>query len=452
MEAIKAGLSQDMVRRLHEVADGMLKVYRTLAHMQYLEDSWIEKGPHDIDAQIPAWREAGTADSIIYLYSILPYVNNHHSNNGVDFVFGGVFCDFRHGSGSHNVRNPMYSEDEESFLRPWMTTLSDIGNEKPALIYDARRHVIGIYRQQDDASSDPNYGKENDQGTYPSDDDNLEDYNNWDEMKGRPASNVLRDIVRWYENLTELPGGGELSGREWAPALTKPLYIKHGWPYNFSAIDFLIDQVKSREAEGISNDPKKGLLAKITRWRRLLQMKPPPPKDSLAPGEKLADFWFGRWMEFRNEQARIDIPAMLQEAERAYERPDDPPVRLLRNLRYGIRRWEEHLSGAGNAMLDDKPESAQIRQAYAEKHLVVQKRAYEESKAELGGGAFFAERNMAEADLDKVTTPDAERAAEQERSRRYAGALREWLVQVPEEAELVRNLAEAMLKQLEARL
>jgi hypothetical protein len=41
---------------------------------------------------------------------------------------------------------------------------------------------------------------------------------------------VLRDIVRWYEELIELPGDGEYSGTNWDPEITKPLYIKHGWP------------------------------------------------------------------------------------------------------------------------------------------------------------------------------------------------------------------------------
>ncbi|KAH7369132.1 hypothetical protein B0T11DRAFT_296675 [Plectosphaerella cucumerina] len=457
MEAIKASLSQNMVRRLHEVADGLLKVYQTLVRMQYLEDSWIDEGLHDVDALIPAYRRAGFTNSIIYLYSILPYVNDH-GNSGIDMVFGGTFIDFRYGEDFEGVRNPMYANEgeDEDFLRPWMTTLSGIGNDRPAMIYDARRHVIGIFRLVDSGSWDLNIGVDDDDWEYPSDeegsdDDELDQYNNWDEMDSRPAPAVLRDIALWYENLTVLPGGGELSGGGvWEPTFVKPLYIKHGWPHDFKAMDFLVDQVKSWEAQRASDDPKKGLLAKITRWRRLLQMKPPPPKDSPAPDESVADFWVCRWMEFRNEQARIDIPAMLQEAERAYEIPVDPQVRLLGHLRRGIHRWEKHLTGVGNAMRNDKPDSAQIRRAYTEKYLEVQKRAYEECKAELGGDAFFAERNMAEADLVEAVAPSP-KPAEQERSRRYAGAIREWLVQVPEEAKLARELAEDMMVHHEAR-
>ena len=76
MEAIKAGLRPSQIQRLDEVAAGMLKAYRTLVRMEYLEDAWVHEGPHDVDAFLPGWRQQGTPDSIAYLYSVLPYVND----------------------------------------------------------------------------------------------------------------------------------------------------------------------------------------------------------------------------------------------------------------------------------------------------------------------------------------------------------------------------------------
>lgn len=62
--------------QLHEVADLMLEIYHTLVRMRYLDASWICEGSHDIDdALLAIYRAHGLVDSIIYLYSILPYVD-----------------------------------------------------------------------------------------------------------------------------------------------------------------------------------------------------------------------------------------------------------------------------------------------------------------------------------------------------------------------------------------
>lgn len=60
--------------RIDEVASLMLRIYQTLAHMQYLDPEWIVQGPHDASSTISACR-GEIDDSILYLYSILPYID-----------------------------------------------------------------------------------------------------------------------------------------------------------------------------------------------------------------------------------------------------------------------------------------------------------------------------------------------------------------------------------------
>ncbi|KAH7369219.1 hypothetical protein B0T11DRAFT_278433 [Plectosphaerella cucumerina] len=73
LESIATRLAAQKAQ-LHEVADGMLRVYRTLVRMQYLQESWIVEGPHDLTSALPTCARLRLDDSIIYLYSILPYV------------------------------------------------------------------------------------------------------------------------------------------------------------------------------------------------------------------------------------------------------------------------------------------------------------------------------------------------------------------------------------------
>ncbi|GFG26696.1 hypothetical protein IFM61606_06690 [Aspergillus udagawae] len=80
-------LPQDQKARLHEVADLMLEIYQILAQMRYLDPAGIEQGPHNIDHLRPLYEKLKIDPAIIYLYSILPYVNTHVAGN-MDFFHG----------------------------------------------------------------------------------------------------------------------------------------------------------------------------------------------------------------------------------------------------------------------------------------------------------------------------------------------------------------------------
>ncbi|UNI24015.1 hypothetical protein JDV02_009795 [Purpureocillium takamizusanense] len=155
---MEEGLTPSQKAQLHEVADGMLKVYQTLVRMRYLDASLIQEGPHDIDHLMPLYRSLGLDPSIVYLYSILPYVAGpgDGGGGGGDFFLGGEFVDFRKEDDVRQGRDPFYSEAVEDAMRPWMTPLSGIGNHGTALLYDARKHCIGIFDQMNSGSCDHN--------------------------------------------------------------------------------------------------------------------------------------------------------------------------------------------------------------------------------------------------------------------------------------------------------
>lgn len=182
-------------------------------------------------------------------------------------------------------RDPFYEEDE--LLPPYMTPLSLLGNHRSVIFYSSREHWVAIFDQECMGSTDHNIhegriltsdeytswleegeGEQDpdgvDENELESDGDNEEDEEedegdgrgsegaHWDEMSSRPAGRVLRDIIRWYHELVETPGGGEQSaqsGEAWEPELLKPLYRKHGWPgSHFDGDAFLMDLVRTDAA------------------------------------------------------------------------------------------------------------------------------------------------------------------------------------------------------------
>jgi len=301
-----ASLTRDLTPgekyRLDEVANLMLEIYQTLTRMRYLDPSWIQPGRHDLNLSLFALYSSLKLDpKIIYLYSVLPYIDPPVAGN-LDFFQGSGFADFRNKDHVIQARNPMYAVEESEKMRPWMTPLCMLGNHQSIVIYDAKRHVVGIYDHESMWSFDRNLdegkifmttttheeggawmettryfrilenkteeecgveewerqqirggGDDEDQGQNgQGDQEGPLDKNQWDEMQARQAPNVLRDIARWYRELIEVPGGGEHSGGRWEEEITRPLYLKHGWPSDdFDGDAFLIDQARAHAMDTV---------------------------------------------------------------------------------------------------------------------------------------------------------------------------------------------------------
>ncbi len=91
---LDAGLTRKQKARLHEVADLMLQIYQTLVRARCISAAWIQRGPHDLTAQLPLYHSLGLDARVIYLYSILPYLSPQRGVLATFFNSSG-FIDFR---------------------------------------------------------------------------------------------------------------------------------------------------------------------------------------------------------------------------------------------------------------------------------------------------------------------------------------------------------------------
>ncbi|KXT12214.1 hypothetical protein AC579_3445 [Pseudocercospora musae] len=142
--------------RLDEVAQLMLDIYQTLADMRYINPEGIMQGPHDTEELRQAWAKHDLDPAIIYLYSILPYIDITVAGEP-DFFHGGTFANFLKPEDVERGRDPWYMDpdleadwDDENgpYMRPWYTPLSQMGNHQSVILYDAREHRIWIIDQE----------------------------------------------------------------------------------------------------------------------------------------------------------------------------------------------------------------------------------------------------------------------------------------------------------------
>jgi hypothetical protein len=486
MEAATSSLTPAQKAKLQEAADGLLAVYRTLVRMQYLEPSWIKEGPHDMTEFLPICKAEGLDASIIYLYSILPYVDDSDCR-GLDFFQGGCFLDLRDKDTIEYARDPFYSSDEKEMMRPWMTPLSGLGNHRTVIIYDAKRHVIGMFDQESGGSTDPNVGDgavsvgededmddwESDDGEdnddNDSDDDDNDNENIYDEMDARPAPDVLRDMVRWFEDLTEYPGDGDDSGREWYPEVSLPLYRKHGWPgRDFDGNAFRIDQVRAAAAETAKYFADEPLRKVEELQRRVDEGKGEThlmrqARKAISKAKNADDEWLARWNlwleEHHYQNAVLELADAKAKAEQLYpggvsQKPEEMPLWELRQLKAdapGLALHVETLQKQADDAdgPDAAPEPLRVRLEYAINRVAVSQRAIEACEADVGGRSFPKSRGVTVLgiDLDEMFEMHAQTLKESERA---AQAIREWLDAAPEEAIKAKEKAQELLRQHES--
>ncbi|KAH6690703.1 hypothetical protein F5X68DRAFT_203549 [Plectosphaerella plurivora] len=447
MEAITSSLTPAEKAKLHEVADGLLNVYRTLARMTHLESSWIKEGPHDMTSLLPECKEMGLDASIIYLYSIVPYV--YHP--GEWFFFQGGYFMYMDVEGS---RDPFFMENDKEMLRPWMTPLSRMGNHSTVLIYDAKRHVIGMFSQENIGdSTDHNY---NDDVADDSDDAFDGDVFNYEKMAARPAPDVLRDMARWFEDFTETPGEGGWGSDEEDTIL---LYRKHGWPGpDFDGDAFCVDQIRAAAAGKAMYHAEEPLrqVEKFQMWLGHAETgRLDKARKAILESDNTDDEWLGRWELWLEVHDRQELELELAEAKETAERlcpggvclkPDELPPRELQVLRehalYETRRTE--------SMQKNAEETGNFSEAlrYKIKTNAFLQRAIEACEAEVGDRSLPERRGWKELGLDLDDKFERETLS-LKGLERGVKAVREWLAEAPEAAIKAREEAEAFLAELE---
>ncbi|MAB46853.1 MAG: hypothetical protein CMN67_15815 [Sphingomonadaceae bacterium] len=381
------GLSSSQKARLQEIADGMLKIYHILARMSYLDPAYIHPGPHDISSLLPLYQSLKLSPSIIYLYSILPYIDDDEA--GLETFFqGGRFADFRKEEHVEEGRNPLYDdlededEDMKGGMRPWMTPLSLLGNHRSVIIYDAKKHCIGIIDHETCGSTDKNIdlgyfqparsgsnyhddstrdkgesegfmevesedldksqsgvtdqdneemddeGGEDEEWEDVDDDDVVAESENdekgiYDSMASRHAPDVLRDIAKWFEDLAEIP---ERAGVD--SDVNREIYQKNKWPTSdFDVNTLLVDQARAEAAASAKYESEEPI-REASKYQGWIKDEDGAVMRSFRDAVKNArgedELWLAKWELWKAEELNSRMRRKLRDAEtkRELEFPD----------------------------------------------------------------------------------------------------------------------------------
>lgn len=466
--SIGDSLTATQKAKLHEVADGMLEIYRTLERMQYLRPSWIVPGPCNIDALLPLYRSLGLDDSIIYLYSILPYVEAPEAYTG--FLHGGSFADFRNEGHVRQGRSPFYSEEEDEMLRPWMTPLSMLGNHDTVIIYNARTHWIGMIDHETGRSTDHNFhrGAGADGGLMEEEDKEEQGY--WGGMDGRPAPDVLRDIVQWYEELIETPGSGDGMPAEWSGEWVKDVYRKHAWPQKtFDGEAFSVDLVRTLAADRVKESVEKPIMD-VERQKNFLEsylrFTMEDAKTRLQHAQTVDEQWLARWEIHQTEKAIIQGENALREAEKKMEElcpggkiknPEDIPLLELQFLAREFRssknrlEWSEQRAKKLSTGDEAKVREMKLGLELVEREALIAQKAYEAARRD--ADRLCPGRSLPSDDREKPKNFPlslTKRMADLNGSiNKLTGEIhgnQEWLSKIPEEAVEARERVERYLR------
>ena len=367
-------------------------------------------------------------------------------------------------------------------MRGWMTPLSLLGNHGSVIVFDAKRNRVGILDQESGRSRD--YGvddefeeSEEEGGNDDEEDENGDDENGkeeedkplakgqrYDEMRSRPAADVLRDIARWYKELIEIPGDGEQSCLEWGKEVTEPLYRKHGWPSaNFDGEAFLIDKARVLAAISAQDDAEEPVreVQSLQGWLNSEdRVKFWKDKEEAATTED--EKWSAKWEVWRMEQVSVYTQNELEKALEVRDRkcpggicqkPEEIPLYELRALREECRYKKANLESVRQEMKDmegsprEKSLKFDMKIRHAEKQVLIWEKAVEASERD-------AERLCPGMTLPARVVPD--KTPEVEMQEGIAGqeshiegltqecqSFREWLAQVPVGAMEVRQRLQA---------
>ncbi|PWY88276.1 hypothetical protein BO70DRAFT_359725 [Aspergillus heteromorphus CBS 117.55] len=462
------GISLAQKAQLHEVADLMLEIYKTLAAMRYIDAQAINPGPHNVSDLL-----YGLDPAVIYLYSILPYIDKDFATNTA-FFNGGIFADFRKSDDVEQGRDPFYGspseenfEDEDGpYMRPWVTPLSLLGNHGSAIVYDTRQHHIWIIDQEGWSSTDPAL-----EGVEDGEPDSI-NRNYFAHIANRPAGDVLRDMVRWYRELKELPGGTEYSDLCWDhwDMDLKSLFEKNGWPDNFDGDAFLVDQARefcALRAKGDAENPL-GEVKKFTDWKNGKADRAKKAQEALDAAQNLNETWKARFELWNAERSVLrnteELKKAQQEADRlcpngVCQRPEDLPlwelVAVQRELGWKQNDLSYHRDWAEKSKESDPEEAKTYRAAFylAEKEVATYEKAYEAAKADADrlcpGRSPKSVAGIKDLDQDD-TMRDVQRRTELDVIlTRELDALREWAAQIPPEANEAKGMADNQIEGLD---
>ncbi|CAG9983014.1 unnamed protein product [Clonostachys byssicola] len=450
-------LSSDEIAKTEEVADLLLQIYQTLAEMRYLDPLCINPGPHDLSHVQETMSSYRIDPAIIHLYSILPYVECGETA----FFQGGQFADFRRTSDVEQGRDPFYGdpryeagfeEEDGPYMRPWVTPLPLMGNHQSVIIYDVRRHRIWIIDQEGWSSSDPAL-----EGAESMPPVSL-NHNAFEHLPSRPAPDVLKDINKWYRQLTILPGGGDDTGSEWDHYdMDLPsIYRNNGWPDRFDGDAFEIEQArKSRAvwAKYVAEEPLRKLAA-LQSWMEGFPREVQRAKESALKATSQEEKEAARLSQWKSEHAQQRTVKQLAPAREmadtfcpggVCQRAEDLPLWEFEMVQseYESKQTRLRELEEGGELSEKDHEFRQ-----AQRDAIIYKRAYDLSKA----ACEKLSSDILEPHLALVwpREPDPNRIHDEiNNMQQYVDDAREYLATVPGSAPNTRKTIELDIEHVE---
>ncbi len=352
-------LSAEQKAQLAEVADALLTIYETLVKMRYVDPKALVRGPHELSKDLLSlYEKEGLDPAVIYLYSIMPYINEAETE-ARDFFQGGAFFSQMKAGDVTQGRDPCYAsprgdyhEEDGKYIYPWYTPLSNCGNHSPIIIYDAREHRIWIIDQIQRNATDPYYCK----GWY----EGPEGYNKKEEEEtwgDSGESEWSDDGDEDEEDSTEMSDShgssefwddeGEVVPPQELDALKEDLAEDVEFDEGFEHVEEL-SEWERKEALAIKNDnsldlirfrPAVDVLRDINQWYMELKELPGQGEYSgwLEPSILKPLYVQNGWLDqFNGDQFEIDYARAYGKKRAQYDAEN--PIRQLEC----VQGWDEY--------------------------------------------------------------------------------------------------------------
>ncbi|KAK8087756.1 hypothetical protein PG997_002717 [Apiospora hydei] len=271
-----SSLDEATKARLQRVADLMLDIYQTRAEMRYIDAAAIKPGPHDITHLMPLYQSLKLDPTVIYLYSILPYVDEVEAGQR-EFYMGGTWLNHLDKEQVQQGRDPFFlspegndfSDPKGPYMRPWFTPLSVLCERQQVIIYDAKEDRIwtidqGSWKNEDPALRDAAEREDSPFEDEYDDDDDMDSEDGGDfvvvpndisRMPARAAAEVLRDINAWFRaHRVPFPGNPDWSDGDGFDTTLTELYARHGWPDHFDGDAFEVGRLRRWAVARVRDD------------------------------------------------------------------------------------------------------------------------------------------------------------------------------------------------------
>lgn len=363
-------------------------------------------------------------------------------------------------------RDPLYlrpkggfDDEEGEYMRPWFTPLSGTKQRWPGMICDAREHVIWITDKTTGCSTDPvlcpgYFGEEVVKEVVEEEGfdvvEELTDLErrhaaqncyNLEAVRSRDASEVLRDVNRWYRELKETPGqlrpwGNYTPGWE-EPETIRALCLNHGWPDNFDGEAFeiaLIRTYAARQAKSHAEEPLKAVEF-YENQIRCLEERAVEQLKTIDEATSAHEEWKARVYLFK---AQHDLKASKEGLQRAKEtaarycpdgqcqKQEDLPLWEWEQLRLVTDLYKNRVQHPASKELDYRdrdatPRVLEIQHQHNVRKLALHNKAFAASQAdadrlcpgrtfeEASGGRYFgAPDTLAKIEKAKARLADDE--------------------------------------------